>query len=56
MVSYRLSDHFKEGVAYEISFTQKTKLIKKLADFGISSEKDLKAIKISRFKIFKVKQ
>lgn len=36
------------------SFTQKTKLIKKLADFGISSEKDLKAIKLADLKYLKL--
>lgn len=37
------------------SFTQKTKLIKKLANFGISSEKDLKAIKLADLKYLKLK-
>ena len=36
------------------SFTQKTKLIKKLANFGISSEKDLKAIKLADLKHLKL--
>ena len=36
------------------SFTQKTKLIKKLANFGISSEKDLKAIKLADLKYLKL--